>query len=580
MSMRSQWVGASLLATVMTLGGWGLFGGCAPAGGPPVIEMSDGKVSLEDLRQEHDMLNGAGSFDQLPLEDRKAFLSTIADKELLIRIAREETGGLKPPYDRLAREASDGQLLDAFDRLVLWPTVRDSVATMAMAEKMKKEILLHWLVTRSDSVSLAARQEVLAGMPFTDAVRKYSMDDSTRESGGVLPWIGPETLGIEFVKELILEERPAGYISEMRGTPRGFEFFEVQGYRALAPGVKENAVATYPELARLIRSYDRRNEFNDSLKTAHRFSLVPEAAAIVHRCMNAFWDSAGVAGRNAPEFAAKFEPPFIAYDPQELAQTLYTSDGKDVTIREFLESLRTVPITMWPNARKLDTVRAQIERRVLTGWRMDMARAKGLDKTVEFAWRKKYEEEKQLLESFQKDAIAKQITITPEEIQAYYQANLERFRTFDRLRLSYIVFAEDAEARRYQAKAAVSGDAWWGKYVSRFARTRKDLKVVTSSDVIDMTQPFDPEIKAVCEWARDKKVLDVSPVLRTPEGKPIVAMVQMRTLPGIQSLESVSRAVHRTLEDERVNALIDEKLKDARERLKQRVYPERLAEAS
>lgn len=155
-------------------------------------------------------------------------------------------------------------------------------------EAMGKVQVAHILITlppesiQDDSLRLkekamAAYQEILDGMDFSDVVKKYSDDKGTSEKGGVLPYFGVNRMIPEFISEVShLEE--IGEVSPPFLTAYGWHIVKL---------IDKKGIGTFDEvqseikqkIARNDRAKVSRESFINKLKSEYGFTEYPENLA-------------------------------------------------------------------------------------------------------------------------------------------------------------------------------------------------------------------------------------------------------------------------------------------------------------
>ena len=440
-----RWMGLlpALLALVLFLPACG-----QESRGPVVLKMQGSSMTLDDLRIEYDMRNKPGDFDRATPEEREQFLRTIADKEILVREARAAIGDLTPDEVQRVKDGSEDRLLRSLETVVSASTDADTAAAEKLVkEKFHVEARLLHFAGATDSITYWAHDEVVKGRPLSELVRVHGVDPLMREKGGQLNWMTAIQLGYELAEELILDPKPAGYITDVRRSMRGWEFFQVQEYRPVD-------ITAFPDAPGMMRSTVQRirhrmvvQAFLDSMKTANGVEILDDAGAVLHQAMSAYWDSLSAEVKRTGERPKEFHPPRWRVPAESQSMTLVRVGGKDVSIRQFIDGLPAVGARVWPNAVKYDHFRKQIEARVLIELQLVEASRRGLDRTPEHLAAARQDEEKILLDRFYEQAIIPQVEMTDEMVQKVYEETKDEFYTQkEKMRLSYMIFPKESEA--------------------------------------------------------------------------------------------------------------------------------------
>jgi hypothetical protein len=251
-------------------------------------------------------------------------------------------------------------------------------------------------------------------------------------------------------------------------------------------------------------------------------------------------------------------------------------DGRELTAGAFMEGLADVPSGIWPNAAKLDAFQRQIEFRALIDLRIAEAHRLGLDRQPAYTAGLRYDEEQILRENLQKKLSSK-VLVTAQEIRDYYELNKEvRYRQYERIRLSYLVFPQESEARGWLSDARAHDYIWWQAEIKRLETARPEVRSVAASPEIDLSQPLPAEERPMIEVAVGLNAGDVleSPV-KVAGGWAAVRVID-RERAGYVPFEKVEGPVRTAVlnckVDERIQGLVGE----GKSRHQLATHPERL----
>jgi hypothetical protein len=546
--------------------------------GPVVIELNGRKMTSTELRMQFNRTNGPGSFDKATAEQKEEFLRTIADKEVLLAAAREKVGALTAEDERQIRLMADDWLLRGLDFAVMRPVMSDSTLQKRMRDSLNRQILCDWAVMRTDSLARIARDEVVAGKPFEDVARRYSIADPKIAKDGHLDWTSTEMFGTDFSNELFIQEREPGYLSEIRKTPRGYEFYQVKGYRPFDMSNVTHGPETVKGLIGEILTNDRMRAWTDSLAQAHGAEIVDDGLTVLLPGMTAYVDSlARYYEQTHQRPAGPYKPPLSHYDAQQRQVAVAKVDGKPVTIGEIVAGLENVSTRMWPIGPTGVDCRTQIKILVMRPLRLQYARAKGYDKVPEYLLACQMDREKVLLGKLSQQVNAGLPPATDADIQAYYDAHREEYTQKDKLFLSYVVFPAKGEAVRFHSMAKDSSSKWWGARLAEFT-TRSEIKVVSNSPEIDPNNP-PAELKEVVAEARDKVVNQVVGPSKVPDGW-LVARIAYNEHAGMIPLDRIKDGLAKKIGEQRVDEAMQKVIDDGRSKYKLALYPEKLKTVS
>jgi peptidyl-prolyl cis-trans isomerase C len=571
---RSTRFTGGVLLGILILAGCGRESGSTS---PAVIELTDGRLTLDDLRAEFEMSNGPGSFRKADTETRRQFLDATADREVYVRIAREQLGNLDPAEIRRLDQLKGGRLLGLLDERVAAKVRADSVESERVArERLGREVQLLYFTDPADSVALRAYDEIARGRPFGDVARKYGKSPLMRDKGGEMDWVSAEKLGDDLVEEVFLRDRQPGYLTDLRRSRTGSEFIQIKGFRPLdidgRPGLLQQLMA----IVERSRRRQVLTAYRDSLLQAHRVEVDPDAASALQRVMAAFGDSVSKTGPKIGWRAAPSRPPVWRLDAASRTRPLLRVDGRDLSMEAFVQGLSQVPFQIWPSAPKPESFRHQIEFRILVDLRQEEARRLGLDRNPEYFAGIRIDEERMLREVFE-GKLGREVSITPAEIREEYEKNKDtRYSQQEKMRISYLVFPTESEARVWLQQARGQNYLWWQNEIGRFQATRSDIKGVSQSPEIDLTQPLPETERPLIEKARD---LNAGEILGDPvqmEGGWAAARVNDRQRAGYVPFERAEPRARSSLAKLKAQDKVSELMKEGKKRYHLKVLPEPL----
>lgn len=570
---RRRW-GRARVALLVGL----LLAGCAGAkdtSGPVVLEIEGNRLTRDDVRWAFDLKSQPGAFETASPQERKEFLDTIGEKEVLLALAREQKYTLSPLEVLQVQDARDGLLLKALERHITRPFMGDSTVRFYLKRIGRQNHLLMFMHP-ADSIAAIARKEVESGVPFGDVVLKYALDDSLRARKGEVGWITAATLGRDFAKELYIEDREPGYLSQIHRSPSAAVFYKFLGSRDFDYSGNQFLSQNLPDLAQGIRNYDGMLAYLDSLRQAADLKVAESSIPILMKGMNAYWDSLQQVVQATGRRPDSFRPPIWKFDAAEKAMPLYRAHGKDVSIAEYLTSLTHVVPRQWPMGTKPEGFQRQVEYRAVQLLQLEEARRLGFDRDPDLIREAKAEEEKLILGGFYQKNLTKDIKVTPEEVKAYYDKNIEKYRKGEIMRLSYVVFPTKAEAEAFRTKALDKSLDWWSDRLREIKKERPDCRVMYNSPNYDLSGAVPDTVQGAVKAGWDHNAGEFAPVAPELNGHWMVPRVTYRVRAGITPLEKVDASIEGILTDEKIGQRVDAMVKDGKTRFGLKLYPERL----
>jgi hypothetical protein len=549
----------------------------AQAGDPVLIGIDGTEYTLGDLRADFELRNAGSKFDATDRQTKLKFLETMGANHLFVQVAKEFLGGLGPGGAERLAQSKGGRLLAALDDRITAPIDSDSLESRRIVrDRLNREVLLLQFASPSDSIAAIARDEVIHGRPFEEVERAYVTEPIRRPKGPELDWMSAAQLGDDLAEDLLLRDRQPGYVTAIRATRRGYEFLRIKEFRPFDLGSHAKAEAQFVGIVRRIRRREALAAYRDSLKKENRLEVDSAASSMLQKVMIAYWDSV-TAGAQQPGMRPNpTRPPLWRLDAASGGRRLLRVDGREMTAGAFVKGLADVPSGIWPNAAKLDGFQRQIEFRVLVELRIAEAHRLGLDRQPAYAAGNRYDEEQILRENLQK-RLSAEISVTEQDLRDYYELNKEvRYRQYERIRLSYLVFPQESEARAWLSGARAHDYLWWQAEIKRFETDRPEIRSVATSREIDLAQPLAGEERPMVEASVSLNAGDIleSPV-KIADGWAVVRVVD-RQRAGYVPFEKVEGAARTAVSsrklDERIQSLVGERRSSHR----LASYPERL----
>lgn len=329
-------------------------------------------------------------------------------------------------------------------------------------------------------------------------------------------------------------------------------------------------------IVRRVRRREMLAGYRDSLKKEHRLEVDSAAASALQRVMAAFWDSV-MAGPGQPGMRPNpTRPPLWRLDAKARNRRLLRLDGRGVTAGAFIEGLAAVPSGVWPSATKLDAFQRQVEFRALIDLRIAEARRLGLERQGEYLAGTRYDEE-QILREGMRQKLTGELPVTEQELRDYYDLNKEvRYRQYERIRLSYLTFPKESEAREWLSLARAQDYIWWQSELKRLQTERPEVRTVAATREIDLSQPLPPEEKPLVDAATTLRAGDILDApIHLAEGWAAVRVLD-REREGHLPFERVASSIRTAVLSRKIDERIQDLAGEGRTRHRLMLYPERL----
>lgn len=258
-----------------------------------------------------------------------------------------------------------------------------------------------------------------------------------------------------------------------------------------------------------------------------------------------------------------------ATNPKEKNPVLARFDNEVITVEDYMAELETLPPQLqWAvyhnkdlRAKFLDNV---VKKRLL----VRAAKAKGIKEDQEMKKKIAQFRDELILDRYLKEEL-KNIKVTDEEAQKYYQNHKEEFKTEKQVRARHILVKDKAQAQKILKELQNGGD--FSKLAQKYSIDKAtaakggELGFFTRKD---MVKPFSDAAFAL-------KPGQLSPVVKTPFGYHIIQ---------VEEVKPAEQKSFNKVKDEIKSQLLQEKRQEAFNRLIARIekkwkvetYPDRL----
>jgi peptidyl-prolyl cis-trans isomerase C len=271
----------------------------------------------------------------------------------------------------------------------------------------------------------------------------------------------------------------------------------------------------------------------------------------------------------------KREPPVTAPKPalgltqQESAQVLARVGDKAITLGDYAAALQRMDRYERLRFESQERRKQLLDEIIAVELLADEARRRGLDRSIETQMRMDQALRDEMLRQVRESLPAPE-SLPQAEVRAYYDAHQKEFSEPERRRISEIVVASSAEAKRVLEKALKATPTEWGQLVRDFSIGRKqstqDLPLELEGDLGVVSAPgqgggSEPQLASELLQAAFaiKEVGAVAPEPVESHGRYHILRLTSRTPPRQRTFAEAERSI-------RVN-LVQHQLETSRERM-------------
>lgn len=381
----------------------------------------------------------------LPAPDsagRAQFLNSIVTKDLLA-LEAHRLGVQLGFEDRLEmREYTQRMLSGVLYRRAVTDSVSVSDADVDRAfEGFRTQVRSRHIQFSDPEIAERVRADLLAKrIGWEEAVRQYSRDPATRETGGDLGWMdygnAPPVMAYD------VWPLPVGVISPVFRDDSGFHLAQVTERRAATPpdlNAGRRIVASSLQSYRIAR---RLEALTDEIR--RRVHLVYENEAIEfasrHFTANLEVDKEGLGTRMT------YNDALPEFSPADTSRVLARLDGGVLTLGRFLDLYSHLNVMVRPEVYTPGLFRKAIDNFLLEPAMAEEALARGLDRDPIAVRNLGLKREQLMVQRLYQDSVAAHVWLSPKERRAFYQDHLSAYFTFPKVRFAAMSFHDRESA--------------------------------------------------------------------------------------------------------------------------------------
>jgi peptidyl-prolyl cis-trans isomerase C len=250
--------------------------------------------------------------------------------------------------------------------------------------------------------------------------------------------------------------------------------------------------------------------------------------------------------------------------PADPSKALAVINGKEITVGEFDLRWSQMPESARKSYDSPEGRKKFLEELITRELLLQEARKRGLDRDRTLVERVERFKERSILDNLMKEEVDARVTVTQDEIKAFYTVHADTFTAPRESRVSHILVKTEADALDLKKRLNEGEDfAGLAKKVSLDLATRYkggDLGVIKPGQMV-------PQFE---QAVRNLKVGDISPPVATPFGYHLIKLNE-RTAGTVQSFDETKDLVKDQLLLEKKRKRFDELVASLRSKAKLRV---------
>lgn len=405
--------------------------GCGKKGEKIIAQVGDHRVTLSEFEKRWEKgLQTEFSSRQQELEIRRKTLDLIIDDKLMIIGAYEEKINESPDVKRQLEEGKPRILLQILYQKEIKDKVKVSKAEVKRHyDKLEFEVKARHILVKTEEEAKKIKEELDKGADFAQLAKEKSTDPRTKDKGGDLGFFNWGKMVGPF-QEVAFKLKP-GEVSEPVKSQFGWHIIKVEERREAKREPFDKLKSRLESELRGSKERERVKEYLDQVKERANLDFVPKALKLVIS-------------------KAKEEKGKIEFTDEEKKTVLLRYKGGEWTLGRFADELAKAGPFRRPKFEKEEDVRNFTEMVLIQGELLiDAANREGIESTSEFKKAIRESKEGILLTKMQREFLPKDVTVSEEEIEDYYQSHQDRFKIAPQVNLREIQVKTEEEADEF-----------------------------------------------------------------------------------------------------------------------------------
>lgn len=411
-----------------------------PAAQEPVAEVGDVQITSEELRRfALDVLPGLRPAKQGQAA-RQDYLQTMIDRQLMLRAARDIGLEQKPEVRVKGLLQSREFLANLYRKRDLHPRAQITDADIErffQEQGLARERQVTAILVKTEAEAKEIRQQLLAGASFSELASKYTQDPLAAERGGKLGFMNRSMARQIGIPTEIFDDQQTGVISPPMPIGKRYHLIRFTGERVAEVGSQHEFLAKG-----LLKAKKREVEQQQVELLAYELGWQLTAQGLAK--MQAL----------AKTQTASERQHLIATQP------LFTYDGGQVPIEEYLEMLKNHRITHAAAQRDSAAIAAFARRTILPELMLAAAAQKaGYHREPQsIKWLTGAHEEL-LIKAVYQDQVGDQVTVAEADIKSYIATHPKRFMIPESICFDELIAPDQQQGQ--QLKETLTGAEDW-----------------------------------------------------------------------------------------------------------------------
>lgn len=521
--------------------------GCSKREDAKLAEFKDHVITVGDYEKAYTKVDVAYLPKATGDEGTKEFLTTMLNKEVMASKA-DELG-----YDK---DPAVAQGMEAFSRMTLqiaYLKKQVSDAIKVSDEELKTHyenlgdvLTVKQILTDTDEQAQAAYSAIEGGLDFDSACKQFSKSDDGKD-GGVVVTVTYGGLIPEL--QFPLFDTPVGKFTAPVLTAHGWVIIKVlKRDEGRKPKPFEEMKEQMFTDVRRMKETVALNKFTDKLRDDYGVVWDYDNMLIAFNAMPPDREYEEAPARDQEVY------PLLYFDPSDLDKALVTYRGKSITIKDFSDMYDQASFFSRPRRMfRLGGIRNFLTLVIMNELSAEVVNKSGIEKDPEVAKVLQHKKEEIMINLLYEDMVNKQTVVTQDQMQNYYNDNLETFRVPEKRKFG-LVLAGDVDAAR-QAYTQLRGGTPLATVATAYSIDEESR--VNGGLSKELARGENPEIDAVGFGL--KYVGDLSEPFQTSRGWMVLKLIERQT-EKMFTFEDAQPRIDAVLKEKANEAKLDELL--------------------
>ncbi len=439
-----------------------LFSDCAEKKEQIVALVGNEKITVEDLN-----IKMGGSYRTTPSSRdeertlRKNVLDQIIDEKLLAQAATEMGRDKDESFINTVKEQEERFLLQTLYKVKVVdksePTEKE---LKEFYKKQSEQIHPRHILVKSKDKAEEIYQQLKAGADFEEIAKQESEDAATKSKGGDLDFI---TWGkaVGPFQDAAFSLKPQEISKPVR-TSFGWHIIKLEERRTVELPPYEEIKENLRNALRNFKQQDISYNLIEGMRRKSGFKVNSSTLDLLVSKAEKREDTLQITQTQG----AEFDP--TKFTPEEKELILATFKGGEFKLWQFLENYQMIPAFRKPSLDK-QLLEDLVYQMCLKDILIKMAKDEKVDKSETYLMALNDFKDMTLANWYRNDVLWKDITVTEEEINAYYEKNKDLYLEPATTKVKEIMVKSEEEARDVLKK--VKGGADWDSLAKISLRT-------------------------------------------------------------------------------------------------------------